>query len=158
MGKSKITRVGFLLYDPNENVVLIHKRDDKKGVDSRGMWDYFGGSLDSIDLGNVKYALDRELYEELGVSVDRETIFSFPEKNANGNEKMFYILFPKYKTHEFKLGEGSGFAWVSFEEVFNLIKKLNGDQKIITLDLIKYLKQLKDVVTPIYNKSVVDKS
>lgn len=130
-------RVGFFLYSPNDNKVLIHKRDDKEEIASPKMWDYFGGSFEPVDLGNAEEALERELYEELGISVDKDDI-GFLYKN--NNETIYYIIFPKYKTRELRLGEGAGFAWLSFDEALSL------DEKFITPKAKEYLQVLKGKV------------
>ena len=126
----KITRVGFLIYDPHEELVLIHKR---------GKWDYFGGDLKSVDLSDPEYALSRELYEELGISVNKDCIKILPSIDRHKNERMYYILFPKYRTPDFRLGEGSGFIWFSFDQALSLDTDTG---------LKEYLRKLKDIVKP----------
>ena len=140
MSKSKkATRVGFFLYDPNENLVLIHKRDDKPNIDSPKKWDYFGGLLETVDLGDPDHALKRELYEELGVSVEQEYIKVLAE---NDDEKMYFIVYPKYKTSAFKFDEGAGFAWLSFEEALGLFNE-DETKSLITPRANDYLKTMK---------------
>ncbi len=102
-------RVGFFLYSPNDKLLLLHRRDDKPGIVSPDTWDYFGGSLEDSDLGNPDEALARELHEELGISVEKKCIRRMFE---NGNEVFYVIEFPKWKTRELRLDEGSGFFWV----------------------------------------------
>ena len=133
---SDIPRVGFFLYSPNDKKVLIHKRDDET-ENSPNMWDYFGGSFEPVDLGKAEEALHRELYEELGISVDKDSVKLLVK---SGNETIYYILFPKYKTRELRLDEGAGFAWFSFDEV------LGFDEGILTPKAKTYLVKLKDTV------------
>lgn len=129
--------VGFFLYSSNDKKVLIHKRDDKEGIASPNMWDNFGGAFEPIDLGDAEKALERELYEELGISVNKDDVRFLVE---SGNETVFYVLFPKYKTKGLRLDEGAGFAWFSFE------KALSIDKNLITENAVKYLKILKEKV------------
>lgn len=143
------SRVGFFLYSPNDKMVLIHKRDDKEGIASRGMWDYFGGSFEPIDLDKPEEALERELYEELGISVNKDSI-KFLAKSDN--ETMYYILFHKYKTREIRLDEGAGFAWFPFEKALDLKtpREAPGCENLITDRARNYLKMLKCEVDEIY--------
>ncbi|MBI3305095.1 NUDIX domain-containing protein [Candidatus Parcubacteria bacterium] len=134
--KQKITRVGFFLYDPNKKLVLVHKRDDKRDISSPNKWDYFGGSLESADLDDPNHALERELYEELGVSVEQKCIKVLAH---NKNEKMHYIIYPKYKTREFRFDEGAGFAWLSFKEALSLFNKGDDTKSFITKEANGYL-------------------
>ena len=106
------------------------------------MWDYFGGKLEPIDLNNAEYALARELYEELGISVGQEDIKPLCQ---NENEKMYYIFFPKYKTRELRLDEGAGFAWFSFEEACSLYDE-NEAKSLITPRANEHLEKLKKKV------------
>lgn len=131
---SNSSRVGFFLYSPNDKKVLIHKRDDGT-ENSPNQWDYFGGKIEPIDQGRAEEALARELYEELGISVDKDSVKLLAE-----NSNMYYILFPKYKTRELRLGEGAGFTWFSFEEALGL------DKNLITDEAKKYLEILRGKV------------
>ena len=86
-----------------------------------------------------KKAVSRELYEELGISVNKDCIKILPSIDRHKNERMYYILFPKYRTPDFRLGEGSGFIWFSFDQALSLDTDTG---------LKEYLRKLKDIVKP----------
>lgn len=131
-------RVGFLLYSPNDQKVLLHKRDDETEA-SPNKWDYFGGSIESIDQGKIEKALIREIYEELGIRIDEKGL-----ELLSAKDNIYYIIFPKY-IREIKLGEGAGFAWFSFDEALGLYDK-DGDKSFLTSGAKEYLETLKKKV------------
>lgn len=124
-------RVGFFLYSPKDKKVLLHKRDDRTN-DSPNKWDHFGGGIEEEE--TKEEALVREIYEELGIRIDKDGA-----ELLSATNNVYYIIFPKY-IRELKLGEGAGFAWLSFEEALSI------DKKLITLKAKKYLKVLKEKV------------
>ena len=129
------SRVGFFFYSPWDKKVLIHKRDDRT-MDSPNKWDYFGGSIESIDQGKAEEAVMREIYEELGVRIDKDGLKLLSEK-----DNMYYVIFPSY-IRELVLGEGAGLGWFSFDEAFTLCSE-DATKSLITSEAKEYLKMLK---------------
>ncbi len=109
--------IGFFLYSQNDKKILIHKRDEKGAQPNK--WDYFGGKIEKRE--TPIQALKRELYEELGIKVNKRQIKLLFKSDA---KHMYYILFSKKRTKEIRLDEGDGFAWFTFQEAFNLEEKL----------------------------------
>jgi len=123
------SRVGFFLYSPSDRKVLIHKRDDKT-EHSPNKWDYFGGAIEQGE--TVEEALTREIYEELGIWIDKDGLELLSQEN-----NIYYIVFPKY-IRTLRLGEGAGFAWFSTEEA------LGFNEDLMTEDARRYLKLLRE--------------
>jgi len=106
--KSKITRVGWFLYDPKRKMLCLHRRDHK--AKSPNIWDCFGGKIEHGE--EPEEALIREVFEELGIEIEHKDMRLI---RVEGNQETYRILFPIWKTPAIRLGEGAGFAWLPFD-------------------------------------------
>jgi 8-oxo-dGTP diphosphatase len=81
-----------VIYNPDKDKVLITKRTDKQHL--AGFWEFPGGKVETNE--DVRTALSRELYEELGIDVISAEQFTtishdYPEKK---------VLLDVWKIHE----------------------------------------------------------
>jgi len=111
--------VGFL-YHAASGKVLLHLR----GVDappSAGKWAFFGGHWEPEDGTDLLATWCRELFEELGVTVDPTRIASLRHGTyADGTRwHDFYCEWPSLDEC-FVLTEGQRYAWFTLDEALRL--------------------------------------
>jgi len=113
MAAEKIIGVNWFLYDPKLQQVCLHRRDSKAPIDP-DVWDNFGGTVEEGE--SELNALRREIIEELGIDLAQDAI----EYCRLSNKVFYYIPFEVSRTSEIVLGEGAGFAWLTFAAALGL--------------------------------------
>ena len=111
--------VGFL-YHRSSGKVLLHLRDVDKPP-SAGKWAFFGGRSEPEDGGDLLTTWCREMWEELGVTVDRERAVSLRHGTYEDGRRWhdFYADWPSLD-EEFVLTEGQRYAWFTLDEALRL--------------------------------------
>lgn len=111
----KIIGVGWFLYDAKRSMVCLHRRD-AKAPSRANMWDHFGGRVEDGDQTELDVLL-REVREELGFIIEKDDVIEISRRNGL---VMYGIPFPVKRACEIELGEGAGFAWLTFEGALSL--------------------------------------
>lgn len=111
----KIIRVGWFLYDVERDMICLHRRD-AKAPSHANMWDHFGGGVEDGDQTELD-ALLREVREELGLVIEKDNVIEISRRDGRA---MYSIPFSIKRASEIELGEGAGFAWLTFEGALSL--------------------------------------
>lgn len=137
MGKgAERVSVGWFLYDPETEKVLMHQRNDKKSGNPKE-WDYFGGGGKKGE--TPEEALRRELREELRIDLQRGKVKPLSGWiEGNYHKCIFYLLPTREDKKNMRLCEGSGMGWFSFDDALKL-----GD---LAPDACKQLRLLREKV------------
>lgn len=114
--------VGAILIAPDGRY-LLQLRDDKPGIFFPGHWGCFGGAVDPGE--DAEQAIIRELFEELGLTVDggaltRFTHFTFDLGFCGVGtiyRTMFEISLAENHVAALRLGEGSAFGLFAAEDI-----------------------------------------
>ncbi|WP_084420671.1 (deoxy)nucleoside triphosphate pyrophosphohydrolase [Henriciella litoralis] len=97
--------------------VLMAQRPEGKSM--AGLWEFPGGKVEKGEAPEA--ALCRELYEELQITVDPETLR--PISFATFNYESFHLLMPLYEVTDWvgepKALEGQSLDWVRIEDLKN---------------------------------------
>lgn len=109
---------GGFLYNPLTNQVFLHKRDANTKFNPNA-WAFFGGLNEPGEAPIDTFI--RELEEEIGLSVTREVVthlYDYMNIELNTYRYVFFVKTAISKDN-LQLGEGSGFDWVSLQELDN---------------------------------------
>ena len=109
---------GFL-YNPKTKEVLLHKRDGNTDVNPN-KWGFFGGSREGNE--TPKQCFIREIKEELGINIREDSIVPLCDYLNEKRQIWRYVFYVKSDLDKSKmtLGEGDGFEWIPFDDVFDL--------------------------------------
>lgn len=108
----------FLINKDRE--LLLHLRDNKKGIYYPGYWCLIGGGVD--DGESIFEAIKREVKEEIGYEL-RNIKKIGKTKSLGRNKDIDVIFFKGYiniPAEKIKLSEGQKVEFFKFEEVFKL--------------------------------------
>jgi len=129
---------GGFLYNPVNNSVFLHKRDNNTKFNPN-KWAFFGG-LNEGDEKPIECFL-RELKEEIGLDVDRQKIVHLCEylNKELSTYRVVYYYISDVSEKQLTLGEGAGFGWIKVDTIdsYDLTEKTKIDIDLF-LDHIKY--------------------
>jgi 8-oxo-dGTP pyrophosphatase MutT (NUDIX family) len=110
------TAGGYLLH-PGSGKVLLHHRD-ASAPRYPNVWAGFGGRSEDRDGGDPAATWQREMREELGISLTREQIVPLYDQRSPYTGRRRYLFYATWPTLDetFILGEGDGFGWFEIEE------------------------------------------
>lgn len=118
--------IAALIWSPRDDTYLLLRRSDEKDFAS-GVWECVTGRVDQGE--GFEDALQREVWEELGVDVEIEFIlgtthFYRGDKHPN-NELIGIVCFCSLEDPESiqMSAEHSEYRWVSAQEAFTLLDK-----------------------------------
>jgi 8-oxo-dGTP diphosphatase len=111
--------VGFL-YHAGSGKVLLHLR----GTDAppnAGRWAFFGGRAEPEDGDDLLATWCREIYEEIGVTLDPTCVSSLRQGTYENGVRWhdFYCEWPSLD-EDFVLTEGQRYAWFTLDEALGL--------------------------------------
>ncbi|MCX6761976.1 MAG: NUDIX domain-containing protein [Candidatus Moranbacteria bacterium] len=109
---------GGFLYNPQNNSVLLHKRDSNTKFNPNS-WAFFGGTREKDE--RPKETFTREMKEELNIEISEDRVIylcDYLNEELNIYRHIFYVE-SDLRKDEMKLGEGADFEWVSLEKVFS---------------------------------------
>ena len=112
---------GFLFH-PDSGQVLLHHRD-AHAPRFPNHWSDFGGTGEPGDGGDPVTTWQRELREELGITLQRQQIVPlrvYLSPHTGHPRHVFYVSWPTLDTDVFVLGEGDGFGWFSLAAAIGL--------------------------------------
>lgn len=125
----------FLLYDNNNQVLLMHRTDDAP-IDP-GFWGFFGGEIEGEETPEI--AVRREAQEELGIELENVSLFkTYNQEDQHGKQiRHVFVGSLKHSLDELraKQNEGQDIALFSLDALRN-IKLSENDLEIIT-DVLK---------------------
>lgn len=117
-------------HDGCKNEILIAKR--QKGQHLQGLWEFPGGKVETDE--TPMQALQRELFEEIGIEIDPATAKSFQKITYQYPQKTvlldFYQVTDFYGTAQGK--EGQQVKWIKLDELPNY-KFPEANQKIVEI-------------------------
>ena len=118
---SEVYASAGVLYHPDSGKVLLHHRDGN-ARHYANVWAEFGGVSEAEDGGDPLVTWQREMHEELGISLATEQIVPLHRYVSPYTGRMrhiFYAVWPSLGD-DFVLGEGDGYAWYTFDEALAL--------------------------------------
>lgn len=109
----------MLLVVTDDHRLILHHRDDIKGIEHPGCWAGFGGAVEEGE--SVYGALRREVMEETGVDV-RSPIFLTEEIDHEGDGRLvsLYFVIGGIGPSDINLQEGLGIGVFTITELADL--------------------------------------
>lgn len=125
----------------NNNKILLQKRDNKKNIFFPNHYGLFGGAIEKRE--KKRFALKRELHEEIGLNLNLNRFEFFNEMVLDFNPikkkkfiRSFYLLNLKnIEKKSIKLGEGSEMKWINPSYAYNNLRITPYDAYVIWLYL-----------------------
>lgn len=108
--------VAAIIYN-EYNEILLHLRDNKRGIWYPNHWGLFGGAIEKNE--SMKDALEREIMEEIELVIENPIFFSefkfkFNDISKNSFKRTYFkILLKKDNFVYLKLNEGQEFKFFS---------------------------------------------
>jgi len=129
---------GGFLYNPVNNAIFLHKRDNNTKFNPN-KWAFFGGLNEGDEKPIECFA--RELKEEIGLDVDNQKIVHLCEylNKELSTYRVVYYYISDVSEEQLTLGEGAGFGWIKIDNIekYDLTEKTKIDIDLF-LDHIKY--------------------
>ncbi len=114
----RVDCVAALLSSPDDKIIVI-QRDDSPTLRYPNMWSLPGGLVEEPETAND--AIDREIQEELSVSIEVKLWKVYERQGRNGlliNQHVYAGTINE-KLGDIQLNEGQGFTWISADEIVN---------------------------------------
>ncbi len=121
--------IGVVVFN-NSGKILLHLRDNKKGIDMPGIWALFGGEIKSGESGEE--AAYREVEEETGMKLTNLTYLKkviFEDRDS----LIYYSKMDMEDNAKIRVNEGMAAKFFSMEEVHQLFKDGQTHQTIIDI-------------------------
>lgn len=120
MHAGRYASVGFLYHPPSGQVLLHHR--DANASHYPLCWAGFGGMNEPEDGDDPAVTWQREMREELGITLRREQITylrSYVNHDVGRQRHIFYAAWPS-TDDTFALTEGDGYGWFTLGEALLL--------------------------------------
>lgn len=133
---------GGFLFNPKDNSVLLHLRDNNTKINPN-MWAFFGGLSEGNDKSFIECFV-RELHEEIGLLASEEQVIHLCEYTNAGLEtyRIVFYVESEITIDKLNLGEGASFKWIPLEDIedYQLTEKTKNDlayfKKSTSLELV----------------------
>ncbi len=112
---------GGFVYDKDEKVILLHRRDSKAAVNPN-KWAFFGGGNEEVDCNDSLSTFIREFYEETELSFSPKIVLplrSYINLRTNRYRFIYYVEMKKSEV-KIQLNEGAAFGWFNLEQISRL--------------------------------------
>jgi 8-oxo-dGTP pyrophosphatase MutT (NUDIX family) len=140
-GAKKVFYAGGFFYNPENNRVLLHRRDFNT-PNNPGQWAFFGGTSE-VEESPMETFL-REIREELGITLTMQEVVplcDYFNPDFDTHRYVFYVV-SDIPVSVLTLREGAGLDWIELDEIFslNLSKRTRQDLETFVTGVLPRLR------------------